>query len=129
MTDQEKVTLIETEQRSKVNSHRIDGIEEELREIKSEQKAIYSIATSVEVIAQRVGSIESKIDETKKTVEEQGKALQETDRKLSEKISEVENSPNKRTANNVNSVKVAIITAILTALASGAVAAIITLMH
>ena len=34
MTEQEKVTLIETEQRSKSNTHRIDNIELELKKIR-----------------------------------------------------------------------------------------------
>ena len=50
MTEQEKIILIETEQRSKSNSHRIDNMETELRDVKNDQKAIYKIATSVEVI-------------------------------------------------------------------------------
>ena len=40
MTDQETVMLIETEQRCKSNTHRIDNLENELKEIQSEQKAI-----------------------------------------------------------------------------------------
>ena len=47
MTEQETVLLIETEQRCKSNTHRIDTLEGELKEIQSEQKAIYKIATSV----------------------------------------------------------------------------------
>ena len=49
MTEQETVLLIETEQRCKSNTHRIDNLEGELKEIQSEQKAIYKIATSVEL--------------------------------------------------------------------------------
>ena len=60
MTEQETVLLIETEQRCKSNTHRIDNLEGELKEIQSEQKAIYKIATSVELIAQRVSNIERK---------------------------------------------------------------------
>ena len=41
MTEQETVLLIETEQRCKSNTHRIDKLEGELKEIQSEQKAIY----------------------------------------------------------------------------------------
>ena len=61
MTEQETVMLIETEQRSKSNAHRLDNMELELKEIQSEQKAIYKIATSVELITQRVSNIEDKV--------------------------------------------------------------------
>ena len=118
MTEQETVLLIETEQRCKSNTHRIDNLEGELKEIQSEQKAIYKIATSVELIAQRVSNIEGKVDD-------QAKAWQETERKLSEKVNETENKPYKQIANNVNTVKVAIITCISTLLVSGIIGAII----
>lgn len=121
MTDQERIMLIETEQRSKSNTHRLDKMEEEMREIKNDQKAIYKIATSVEVIAQRVSNIEDKVDDTNAKVNAQAKAWQETERRLSE----AQNEPYKRTANNVNSVKIAIITGICTFLATGILSAVI----
>jgi hypothetical protein len=128
MTEQEKTILIETEQRSKSNGHRLDTLEEELRDVKNDQKAIYSIATSVEVIAQRVTNIEGKVDDTNQKVDAQVKAWQETERKLSHKVDETASEPFKKTAANVNSIKIAIITAVLTALASGATVAIISLI-
>lgn len=121
MTEQERIMLIETEQRSKSNTHRLDKMEEEMREIKNDQKAIYKIATSVEVIAQRVSNIEDKVDDTNAKVNAQAKAWQETERRLSE----AQNEPYKRTANNVNSIKIAIITGICTFLATGILGAII----
>lgn len=125
MTEQETVLLIETEQRCKSNTHRIDKLEGELKEIQSEQKAIYKIATSVELIAQRVSNIEDKVDDTNRKVDAQAKAWQETERKLSEKVNETENKPYKQIANNVNTVKVAIITCVSTLLVSGIIGAII----
>ena len=68
MTDAERVILIETEQRSKSNSHRINDIAEDIKEIKDENKAIYKIATSVEVMAEKLGNIEDKVDETNRKV-------------------------------------------------------------
>ena len=125
MTEQETVLLIETEQRCKSNTHRIDNLENELKELQSEQKAIYKIATSVELIAQRVSNIEGKVDDTNRKVDAQAKAWQETERKLSEKVNETENKPYKHIANNVNTVKVVIITCISTLLVSGIIGAII----
>lgn len=124
MTEQERVTLIETEQRSKSNTHRIDALEEEIHDVKNEQKAIYKIATSVEVIAQRVSNIEDKVDDTNNKVNAQVKAWQETERRLTE----VQNEPNKRIANNVNSLRLAVITAVCTFLATGIAGALILLL-
>ena len=125
MTEQETVMLIETEQRSKSNAHRLDNMELELKEIQSEQKAIYKIATSVELITQRVSNIEDKVDDTNRKVDSQTKAWQETERKLSEKVSETEAKPYRQIANNVNTVKVAIITCVCTLLVSGIIGAIV----
>ena len=124
MTEQEQIILIETEQRSKCNTHRLDAMEAEMREIKNDQKAIYKIATSVEVIAQRVSNIEDKVDDTNDKVNAQTKAWQETERRLTE----AQNEPNKRIANNVNSLKLAIITAVCTFLATGIVGALALLL-
>ena len=118
MEDME-VTLIETEQRSKSNLHRINAIEKDIENIKGDQKAIYKIATSIEVMAERVGHIEEKVDETGKKVDAQTEAWRETEKRLTEKIQEAENRPNVETAKNVSSVKLAVITAICTAAATG----------
>lgn len=125
MTEQETVMLIETEQRCKSNTHRIDNMEMEIKEIQSEQKAIYKIATSVELIAQRVSNIEGKVDDTNRKVDAQVKAWRETETKLSEKMNETENKPYKQIAMNVNSVKVAVITCVCTLLVSGLIGALI----
>ena len=92
-----------------------------MREVNNDQKAIYKIATSVEVIAQRVSNIEDKVVDTNAKVDTQAKVRQETERRLTEP----QNEPYKRTANNVNSVKVAIVTAICTFLATGILGAVI----
>lgn len=125
MTEQEKIILIETEQRSKSNSHRIDSMELELRDVKNDQKAIYKIATSVEVIAQRMTNIEEKVDNLGGKVEAQAKAWRDAELKLEEKVTEVEVRPYKEVSKNVNSVRVAIITAICTLLATGLVGALV----
>lgn len=125
MTEQETIMLIETEQRCKSNSHRIENLETEIKEIQSEQKAIYKIATSVELIAQRVSNIEAKVDDTNRKVDAQTKSWRETERKLEEKVAETEIQPYKQVAKNVNSVKVAIITCICTLLVSGIIGALV----
>ena len=114
MTEQEKTTLIETEQRSKSNSHRIDDLEADMKEMQKEQKAIYQIASSVEVIANRVGTIEGKVNDTNEQVS-----------KLSEKVNETANQPYQQVAKNVNSIKVAIISAVCTLIATGVISAVL----
>lgn len=125
MTDGEKVTLIETEQRSKSNAHRLDNVETEMKEMKNDNKAMYELATSVRVMAERQGNMEDKLDEISDKVDETSKAQKDTEVRFLQKINEVENKPNSLTADNVNKIKVSIITAIFTFLATGALGAII----
>ena len=125
MTDNEKVILIETEQRSKSNTHRIENIETEMKEMKNDNKAMYELATSVRVMAERQGNMEDKLDEISDKVDETSKAQKDTEVRFLQKINEVENKPNSLTADNVNKIKVSIITAIFTFLATGALGAII----
>ena len=62
MHEDEKTILIETEQRAKANTHRIDKLETSLKELNKENRAIYKIASSVEVMAQKIGTIDEKVD-------------------------------------------------------------------
>ena len=128
MTEADERTLIETEQRSKSNSYRIDSLEKDIEIIQSEQKAIYKIATSVEVIAERVTHIEQKVDETGEKLDAQAAAWIETEKKLSEKINEAEQRPDQKIASNVSHVRLAVITAICTATATGLLSAILQLV-
>lgn len=125
MTDAERIILIESEQRSKSNSHRIDTLEGEIKEIKEENKAIYKIATSVEVMAEKLGNIEDKVDETNRKVDETAKAQHATEERFLERIEDIENRPANQVAKNVNEIKVKAITAIITFLITGALGALI----
>jgi len=125
MDDNERM-LIETHERSKSNTRRLDSLENEIHEIKSNQTAIYEIASSVKVLVERVGYIEERVEETGRKVDAQTEEWRKTEVKLSERITETENEQDHRVAKNVNSIKMAIITAICTALATGCLAAMIT---
>ena len=117
--------LIETEQRSKANSHRLDSVQNSIDKMKEENKAIYKIATSVEVMAEKLGNIEDKVDETKRKVDETAEAQRASEERLLQRVSDVENAPAKQTANNINSIRVSIVTAVVTFLVTGVAAALV----
>lgn len=125
MTEEQLATLVEIDQRSKSNSHRLDELVDEVKDLKNENKAIYRIATSVELMAQKIAHIEEKVDETGRKVDAQTALWREAENKLSDRIAEVDSKPDRLTASNVNSIKVSLISSILSILASGLVAAII----
>ena len=125
MTENERIMLIETEQRSKANSHRLDSVQNSIDKMKEENKAIYKIATSVEVMAEKLGNIEDKVDETKRKVDETAEAQHASEERLLQRVSNVENAPAKQTANNVNSIRLSIVTAVVTFLVTGVAAALV----
>ena len=126
MDNSDEKILIETKERSITNQKRLDIIEEELKGIKSEQRAIYEIASSVKVLVERVGHIESKVDDTSRKIDEQTANWHKAEEKLSERITKNAIENDHKTAENVNALKLAIITALCTALATGVLT---TLLH
>jgi len=117
MNDSEQI-LIETQARSKSNQKRIDGLEEEIKEIKSEQKAIYEIASSIKLLVHRVDTISDKVDETSKKIDNQSEQWRISEAKLSERISEASAERDHKTAEGVSKVQIAVITATCSAIAS-----------
>lgn len=65
MEDKDLVTLTETVERSKSNTHQIGEIKEEIKGMRDEQKAIYELTSSVKLIAQDMSSIKDSVDEVK----------------------------------------------------------------
>ncbi|MDY4213515.1 MAG: hypothetical protein SOX82_07510 [Eubacteriales bacterium] len=128
MHEDEKTILIETEQRAKANTHRIDKIEVSLKELNKENRAIYKIASSVEVMAQKIGTIDEKVDDIKKKVDDTATAQQNSEKNFLQKISEIEHAPEEQLSKNVNSIKVGITTSIITFVATGVIAAVVALI-
>lgn len=125
MTNDEKTILIETEQRSKSNAHRLDKIENEIKDLNEENKAIYKIATSVEVMAEKIGNIDNKVNEISRKVDETSDAQKESENRFLQQISNIENAPAKQVAKNVNSIRLTIATSVITFIITGLLATLI----
>lgn len=76
------VKLESVNARSKSNELRIDDCEAELKDIKTEQKAIYKIANSVENLAASMSGLQNDVGEIKTG-----------QRELNEKVNTLENQP------------------------------------
>ncbi|WP_099467718.1 hypothetical protein [Konateibacter massiliensis] len=83
-----EVKLAEVEQRTKSNTHQIEDIKDEIKEIKSEQKAIYDIAASIKVMATSMDTMKDDLVEVK-----QGQ--KELSNKVDNQIDEVKNGQGK----------------------------------
>ena len=77
MEDKDLITLTETVERSKSNTHQIGEIKEEIKGIKEEQKSIYKIATSVEIIANNMQNLQDGLDQVKVGQEKLGQKMDE----------------------------------------------------
>lgn len=117
------VLIERVEQRAKSNTHQIQEIKEEMKELKDENKAIYKIATSVEVIAEKLGSIEDKVDDT---VAAQ-KRTEEGQYALMQKINEVERRPDLKKSEGLDKIKISVITAVCTSVTVAVVCAVLQL--
>lgn len=84
MEDKDLITLTETAERSKSNTHQIQELKEEIKGIKEDQKSIYKIATSVEVIANNMQNLQASVEDVKNGQEKLGQ-------KMDEQIVEVRN--------------------------------------
>lgn len=65
MDEDDKELLIQTSERSKSNTHQIEEIKDNIKEIKQDQKAIYDLTTSVKIIAENVSNMKDDIKEVK----------------------------------------------------------------
>lgn len=59
------ITLTEVAERSKSNTYQIGEIKSEIKEIKSEQKALYDLTSSVRLIASDMSKVNESLDEVK----------------------------------------------------------------
>lgn len=87
------VKISEVDSRSKSNEHRIDDCENDIKEIKTEQKAIYKIANSVENLATSMTDLQVDVKEVKNG-----------QKQLNDKVNTLENQPAKKTYDRVEKI-------------------------
>jgi len=92
MEDKDLVTLTETVERSKSNTHQIGELKEEIKEIHNEQKAIYELTSSVKLIAQDMSSIKESVNKV-----EQGQNMlsDKVDKQITDVKNQIENVDSK----------------------------------
>lgn len=121
MTDQERKDLAGIAVRVQANEDAIKEIKEQMHEATEERRVIHKLATSIEVIAERIVQIDNKVDMTNQKIDDQvhmwqreSERIEKEEKALAERIDAVENEPYKRTAKNLNSIWIAVITAVCT---------------
>lgn len=120
-TEEMDARMARVEERVKLNTHELEVMQGDISDIKKEQKAIYDLNSSVKLIAERMGQMKDKMDDTNTDV----KTLHKEMASVKSQIAEVDVKADRQVAKNWNQIKVAIITALCTFLATGIIAAVI----
>lgn len=114
LTDEERALLAEVDKRSTTNEFKLDALVEDVKELKTDNRAMLKIATSVELIAQRMSHIEEKVDSQNGKLDSTNKKVDD----LTSKIDGNESKPLEQTAQNVNTAKMAIVLGVISAIVS-----------
>lgn len=119
MTPEEiAMTIQEVKSRGESNSHRIDDLKTEVTELKKKQDAIYEMSNNLTLITKSIQIVERDLSEVK-----------DNQKELSNKVSTLENAPARSSYDSMNKVKLAVITAICTAIATGILAVVIPMLN
>mgnify|MGYP000897550731 FL=1 len=139
MTEDDKELLIETSERAKSNTHQIEELKADMKEMKQDQKAIYELSTAVKLVAQNVGNIQHDVTEIKQG---QKDLSNKVDNQINEiktdvdcrvsgvnnKIADMEQKPYKAFIKTKHEIIVKIVSGIGIALAAGVLTYICTLI-
>lgn len=116
--------LTETAERAKSNTHQIEELKEEVRDLNKEQKAIYDIASSIKVMSSEMVNIRGDVTAVKDSqeqfaqkVKEDIEEVKDNQKELTDKIDGIEQKPYK----DWTKVKSTIITGVATAIGTGAI--------
>lgn len=108
------VRIQETDSRSKSNEHRLDVHDNELRELREKQDAIYDLTSSVKSIATDMAYIKEDVKEVKSGQD-----------KLNEKVTVLENKPAAETKRRIDTIAEKLMWLFVGGLAAGLLSALL----
>lgn len=123
MSEDIEARMARVEEQTAANGRNIESIQNDIAGIRSDQKAIYDLSTSVQLMVQKMTHMTEKLDDTNSDVKNLSKEMSG----VKAQLAEVDVKADRQVAKNWNQLKVAIITAICTLLATGVVTAILSL--
>lgn len=116
--------LTETTERSKSNTHQIEEVKAEIKDIKIENRALYELTSSVKLIAQDMGNIKDDISDVKNGQKE----LSEKVNKVTQEVENVKNKDDIEMGRNTKKVFWEVVSKILAGLAVSGITALITIL-
>lgn len=105
MTNDERKTLIETEQRSKTNTHAISELKDSILRVQEEQRAIHDINTNIQLMAQSMTAVKEDIVEVKEEVASIKTDVKADISDVKQRVEKAERKPEQEDAKNYNSIK------------------------
>lgn len=116
--------LTETSERGKSNTHQIEEIKIEIKDIRIENRALYELTSSVKLIAQDMGNIKDDISDVKNGQKE----LSEKVNKVTQEVENVKNKDDIEMGRNTKKVFWEVVSKILAGLAVSGITALITIL-
>lgn len=116
--------LTETTERSKSNTHQIEEVKAEIKDIRIENRALYELTSSVKLIAQDMGNIKDDISDVKNGQKE----LSEKVNKVTQEVENVKNKDDIEMGRNTKKVFWEVVSKILAGLAVSGITALITIL-
>lgn len=138
MNDDEKVILVECDQRSKSNTHQIEEIKADIKSIKEDQKLMYDLTTSVKVISENLIGMKDDLKEVKQgqvnlsdKIDNQIKEIKtDVDSKVgsvNQKVDAIEKQPYDDYKQTTHDIKIKVIVGVVSTLAISAIGFLVTL--
>jgi chromosome segregation ATPase len=138
MNDDEKVMLVECDQRSKSNTHQIEEIKADIKSIKEDQKLMYDLTTSVKVISENLIGMKDDLKEVKQgqvnlsdKIDNQIKEIKtDVDSKVgsvNQKVDAIEKQPYDDYKQTTHDIKIKVIVGVVSTLAISAIGFLVTL--
>lgn len=117
MTPQEAKEMQEIKSRAESNTHQIEELKASVHHLEDKQDTIYKMSENLSLMAQSLKNVEEDVSDVKQNQKE-----------LSNKVSTLENQPSRESLENIKKVKMAVITAICTAIGTGLLWACISIL-
>ena len=85
--------VVEINERSKSNTKRIDDLQDEMKDMKADQKALMVMAQGIESISKDVKYIQTDITEVKNTQKESTSEIKKAQKSISDRVESLEKAP------------------------------------
>lgn len=128
MDEDDKTLLISTSERSKSNTHQIEEIKTDIKQIKEDQRAIFDLTTSVKIIAENVSNMKDDLKEVKHGQSDLSNKLDNQIQDVNDKVNELKLEPLEEMKKDKHELRIEVLKQIIGYAITGLVAIVGTLV-